>query len=101
MTPPPASILAPCSRPSTPLRAAYRGGLRPVLTAPARGALRRAGRDGETALSRTKKLPNENRKKLSPMYPVQNVTHLSVGQAVPCGTVPSPLAGEGGREAAG
>ena len=80
MTPPPASILAPCSRPSTPLRAAYRGGLRPVLTAPARGALRRAGRDGETALSRTKKLPNENRKKLSPMYPVQNVTHLSVGQ---------------------
>lgn len=30
--------LAPCSAPSRPLRAAQRGGLRPALTAPARGA---------------------------------------------------------------
>ncbi len=58
MTPPPAPILAPCSRPSTPLRAACRGGLRPVLTAPARGALPETGRDGETPSSRTEKLRN-------------------------------------------
>ena len=32
-----------------------RGGLRPVLTAPARGAFRNHGRDGETALNRTEK----------------------------------------------
>jgi hypothetical protein len=31
--------LAPCSRPSRPLRAAFGGGLRPVLTAPARGTI--------------------------------------------------------------
>ncbi len=78
--------MAPCSRPSTPLRAACRGGLRPVLTATVRGALQGAGRDGETALNRTKKLPKskagqQNQSaKLSPIYPVQNVTHLSVGQ---------------------
>ena len=33
-----------------------RGGLRPVLTATARGAFRNLGRDGETPFSRTKKL---------------------------------------------
>ena len=47
--------VAPCSRPSTPLRAAYGGGLRPVLTAAARGDCRCSGRGGETALSRTEK----------------------------------------------
>jgi hypothetical protein len=45
--PTPAS-LAPCSPPSRPLRAALGGGLRPVLTAAARAALRNSGRDGET-----------------------------------------------------
>ena len=48
--------MAPCSRPSTPLRAACRGGLRPMLTAPARGAFENLGRDGETPFNRTKKL---------------------------------------------
>ena len=51
--------IAPCSRPSTPLRAAFGGGLRPALTAPARGALRKSGRDEETPLSRTKKLEGQ------------------------------------------
>ena len=37
--------VAPCSQPSTPLRAADRGGLRPALTAAPRGALRKSGRD--------------------------------------------------------
>jgi len=36
-------------------RAADRGGLRPMLTAAARGALQSSGRDGETPPSRTKK----------------------------------------------
>jgi hypothetical protein len=49
------STMALCSRPSTPLRAAG-GGLRPVLTATARGAFQTSGRDGETPFSRTKKL---------------------------------------------
>ena len=49
--------LAPCSPPSRPLRAASGGGLRPVLTAAARGATANPGRDEETAPSgRTKKL---------------------------------------------
>jgi hypothetical protein len=48
--------MAPCSRPSTPLRAAYGGGLRPVLTATARAAFLSVGRDGETPFNRTKKL---------------------------------------------
>ena len=39
MTGPACPIVALCSRPSTPLRAAKGGGLRPALTAPARGAL--------------------------------------------------------------
>ena len=43
--------LAPCSPPSRPLRAASGGGLRPVLTAAARGATLSAGRDEETAPS--------------------------------------------------
>jgi hypothetical protein len=47
------STRALCSRPSTPLRAPDRGGLRPALTAAVRGALRRSGRDGETPFSRT------------------------------------------------
>ncbi len=55
MSGPAYSTIAPCSRPSTPLRAAFGGGLRPALTAPARGALRKSGRDEETPLSRTKK----------------------------------------------
>lgn len=56
MSGPASSTMAPCSRPSTPLRAAYRGGLRPVLTATARGAFENLGRDGETPFNRTKKL---------------------------------------------
>lgn len=36
-------------------QAAFGGGLRPVLTAPARGAFENHGRDGETALNRTEK----------------------------------------------
>src|SRR5919205_3821973 len=39
---PASSRVAPCSRPSRPLRAACGGGLRPVLTAAARGAMRPA-----------------------------------------------------------
>jgi len=50
--------VAPCSRPSTSLRAADRGGLRPMLTAAARGAFLEAGRDGETPFSRTEKRLN-------------------------------------------
>src|SRR6266481_7378234 len=48
--------LAPCSPPSRSLRAASGGGLRPTLTAAARGVRQSAGRDEETATSRTKKL---------------------------------------------
>ena len=49
--------LAPCSPPSRPLRAAYGGGLRPVLTAAVRGVTLNLGRDEETApKGRTKKL---------------------------------------------
>jgi hypothetical protein len=50
--------LAPCSRLSTPLRAACRGDLRSVLTAAPRGASRKLRRDGETPLSLTKKHPS-------------------------------------------
>src|ERR1700721_2764408 len=46
--------LAPCSPPSRSLRAASGGGLRPTLTAAARGARQSAGRDEETATRRTK-----------------------------------------------
>jgi hypothetical protein len=53
---PTTASLAPCSPPSRPLRGASGGGLRPVLTAAARAAVRSSGRDGETALGRTKKL---------------------------------------------
>ena len=56
MSGPACATMAPCSRPSTPLRAAYGGGLRPVLTATARGAFQTLGRDGETPFNRTKKL---------------------------------------------
>ena len=45
------SSLAPCSPPSRPLRAAFGGGLRPVLTAAVRGATLSAGRDEETVPS--------------------------------------------------
>ena len=43
--------VAPCAPPSRPLRAASGGGVRPVLTAAARGATLNAGRDEETAPS--------------------------------------------------
>src|SRR5438552_17303618 len=46
--PPDHHSLAPCSPPSRPLRAASGGGLRPALTAAARGAIRNRGQDGET-----------------------------------------------------
>ena len=48
--------LALCSQPSTPLRAAYGGSLRLVLTAAARSAFMEAGRDGETPFNQTEKL---------------------------------------------
>jgi putative transposase len=52
----PASISLPSSSPaSRPLRAAFGGGLRPALTQAARDGLDEEGRDGETALDRTKK----------------------------------------------
>jgi hypothetical protein len=56
MSRPTPSILALCSRPSTP-RSAPRAAaaLRLVLTATARSAFLKAGRDGETPISRTKK----------------------------------------------
>jgi hypothetical protein len=41
---------------NTAFRAACRGGQRPVLTAPARGAFQNLGRDGETPFSQTEKL---------------------------------------------
>ena len=48
--------VAPCSPPSSTLRAGFAGGLRPCLTATARAAWETSGRDEETALvSRTKK----------------------------------------------
>ncbi len=48
-------ILAPCSPPSRPLRAAFGGGLRPVLTAAARGATANPGRDEENGPLRSNK----------------------------------------------
>jgi hypothetical protein len=57
MSGPAASILAAVlAAVNTAFRAAYRGGLRPVLTATARGALPNLGRDGETPFNRTEKL---------------------------------------------
>jgi len=48
--------LAPCSPPSSTLRVGCADGLRPCLTATARGAFAKSGRDEETAsVSRTKK----------------------------------------------
>ena len=57
MTPvPTCPRMASCSPPSSTPRAGSAGGLRPCLTAAARAALPRPGRDGETApLSRTEK----------------------------------------------
>jgi len=49
-----------------------RGGLRPVLTAPARGALRKLGRDGETPFNRTKKHHRSYR-----LAFLQNLTHAT------------------------
>ena len=74
MSGPARSMMAPCSRPSTPLRAADCGGLRPALTAAVRGALRGSGRDGETALSRTKK----HHCSCGPAI-LQNLTHVTAG----------------------
>jgi hypothetical protein len=47
--------IAPCSRPSTPLRAAIAGALRPVLTPAARDAHANLGRDGKTTLQPNRK----------------------------------------------
>ena len=72
MSVPACLTIAPCSRPSTPLRAADRGGLRPALTAAVRGPSRKSGRDGETPFSRTKKH--------HPTYDfaiLQNLTHIT------------------------
>ena len=52
----PGSIrLTSCSPASRPLRAAFGGGLQLALTQAARDAKEEFGRDGETALNRTKK----------------------------------------------
>ena len=58
MSGPVPSILALCSRPSTP-RSAPRtaAALRLVLTAAARSAFLKAGRDGETAIQPNKETP--------------------------------------------
>jgi len=72
MSGPACPTMAPCSRLSTPLRAALGGGLRPALTAAPRGALRRSGRDGETPLSRTKKHPRSYGSTI-----LQNLTHAT------------------------
>ncbi len=73
MTGPACPIVALCSRPSTPLRAAKGGGLRPALTAPARGAWRKSCRDGETPPSRTKKHPCSYGLTI-----LQNLTHTTL-----------------------
>ncbi len=66
------STRAPCSRPSMPLRAASGGGRRPALTAPARGAFQKSGRDEETPFSRTKKHPCSYGSAI-----LQNLTHIT------------------------
>jgi len=76
MSGPACRMIAPSSRPSTPLRAACSGSLRPALTAAVRGALRGSGRDGETALSRTKK----HHCSYGPAI-LQNLTHITRTQA--------------------
>ncbi len=73
MSGPACPTIAPCSQPSTPLRAAFGGGLRPALTAAARGALRKSGRDGETAPSRTKKHHCSSGSVI-----LQNLTHITI-----------------------
>ncbi len=58
----PASIRLPsCSTTSTPLRAAFGGGLRPALTQPARDGTDLGGRDGETTLDQTEKHRHDGR----------------------------------------
>ena len=61
--------LAPCSRPSRTLRA---GGLRPSLTAAARDAPCRSGRDEETPVSRTRKPHSAYSLRI-----LQNLTHTT------------------------
>ncbi len=73
MSGPASSTMAPCSQPSTPLREAFGGGLRPALTAAVRGALRNPGRGGETPFSRTKK----HHRSSGPAI-LQNLTHITV-----------------------
>ena len=72
MSSPACLMIPPCSRPSTPLRAAFGGGLRPALTAAPRGALQKSGRDGETPFSRTKK----HHPSYGPTI-LQNLTHIT------------------------
>ena len=58
----PASIRLPsCSPASSPLRAGFAGGLRPVLTQSARDGRDDIGRDGETPLDRTEKHRHDGR----------------------------------------
>jgi putative transposase len=58
----PASIRLPsCSPASTPLRADFVGGLRPILTPAARVGRDEDGRGGETALDRTEKHRHDGR----------------------------------------
>jgi hypothetical protein len=98
----PERSLAPCSRSSrrglSSPELAARQARRPALTTAARGAFLRSGRDEETAaFGRTKKLTgpgdrhalrqslrSPNQPELSPIYPVQSATYLSVGQDKAC-----------------
>jgi hypothetical protein len=72
MSVPVSAIIALGSRPSTPLHAAWGGGLRPVLTAAAHSAQKASGRDGETALSQTEKHHHGN----GPII-LLNLTHIT------------------------
>ncbi len=61
------SSVVPCSRPSRALRAACGGGLRPPLTAAARGARNHTGRDE----GRDEGTPRSSQtKKPSPFWPL-------------------------------
>jgi len=72
-----------CAVPGAVTAAPLRGGLRPVLTAPVRGAFRNHGRDFDPALNRTEK---HCPAKATPN--LQNLTHttkgLSLARSVTC-----------------
>src|SRR5262249_46334861 len=72
--------LAPCSPPSRPLRAASGGGLRPVLTAAARGALpegRSGRRDGSVRSNKGMLALNLSSASPPPMTDLLNFAHTT------------------------